>query len=304
VASSKQYERFFKLLYSLMGFVMSNARPIEWLTDHFQRMVNEPNPVNTKIPIQGRSEEEVRELILEWHRWYPQGDVSARVVNLLREFYSDTPVAPLGQQFASERGFRAWVQEALFWLDIDAYVLATPDTIRLGGKLPSATRLPRFACNSVEIVRSVFGWEMTSFGNWRRPHDEFHVYSHGDPKVWKQAPLYLNLFGGTFNRRFYRGFGGGIKLGGHGTTEGVDGVLKREIFPQLVAYDEEHDSNSWTWLRGTVIRDLESAIVYTVWHEYCYEKGAKFSRLLELYRAGLYPLGLTNSNHVVILASR
>lgn len=102
------YERFFKLLYSILGMVLSGAKPLTAVNEHFQELVDQPSPFKAE----GVSEKQYLATVVSWMQ---AGFVHAahRIVELLLPFYLK-PYAELRKTPASaDLGDKVF--SAVFW---------------------------------------------------------------------------------------------------------------------------------------------------------------------------------------------
>lgn len=102
------YERSFKLLYSLLGMVVSGAKTIYWLNDGWQRMVNEPKPHEVfKIAL-----EKYRAEVEFWEERFPEK--GSAIVDIIGPFVS--PALHLGLEPA-DGDLPQQATSAVFWYD-------------------------------------------------------------------------------------------------------------------------------------------------------------------------------------------
>lgn len=60
------WERFFKLLYSIMSMVMSGAVRIQWVNDCFQLIVSSPRPASKPVIMPPRTPKGFKRKTLKW----------------------------------------------------------------------------------------------------------------------------------------------------------------------------------------------------------------------------------------------
>ncbi len=110
------YERFFTLLYSLLGLVMSGARNIGWLNDKFQEIVNLPKPKELEVP--GYSPAALKDLVSWWNDKFPRSGSAI--------------VTAIGPLLSEETKFRlkrpgnnigTLAQKAIFWKESAVLIL-------------------------------------------------------------------------------------------------------------------------------------------------------------------------------------
>lgn len=106
-----QYERFFKLLHSLLGLVMSGARKVDWLNGKLQTIVDTPQPHK----VFGMTVEEYWEAVGKLSKEYPinRGEQIMEVIGHFCKTKAGWffPSLQLDENILAEE-----VYKALFWL--------------------------------------------------------------------------------------------------------------------------------------------------------------------------------------------
>lgn len=152
--SVNPFERFFALLYSLLGLVMSGARGIGWLNDKIQEIIDQPKPI---LEIEGIAKAQVEVIIRLWEERFPRRGWA--ITKLLAPFYSPylcfepKPPAP----DLEER-----VRKAVFWRRITGICVGI-HKVNLGEL--STQNYPNWQCWLHEELLLLTGNLYHDFGN-------------------------------------------------------------------------------------------------------------------------------------------
>lgn len=172
MASSRlnPYERFFTLLYSLLGLVMSGARSISWLNNKFQEVVDLPKPKDLKIP--GYHEGGVKDVVSWWNDKFPRSGLSITLA--IAPFLSTETSFRLEKP---RKGILELARKGIFWKEVNGIDvrLHTVDIAELGTNSANEEKYGNWSHWLHEDLKPLIYELKAEYG--RYPWDKIHLLS-------------------------------------------------------------------------------------------------------------------------------
>lgn len=260
------FERFFKLLYSLMGLVMTGARKIDWLCNQLQQIVNIPQPHK----VFGMTIPDYWAAVERWNRQKPlnQGE---RIMEAVGPFYNKRPPTlfySLKKPIDVHELFRV-VHQGLFWIGMSG--------VQVVHEMPTPP-------NNSE-------WKYLSWrlNEWMIQAPEF---SYNFLKLTGKHPVQIPPGFGTAANMF-------------AAMDALRTNVVREVFNEPldlsgkphVPLPEDHFQ---------LLIEMQAMIEAAVWFKAIgYQRTDAMDALLKLYRDGNFPVAInTRTNKVLVFCKR